>query len=209
MRSNYIRARSALDRVIAAVLLLLLSPVIGLVALTIRLKMGAPVLFRQQRIGRNGVRFHILKFRTMVPDAESLGGGYFPDQLNLVPRLGQFLRKSSLDELPQLVNILRGEMSFVGPRPALVNQYERYTQEQARRVLVPQGITGLAQVVYRNDAPWSRRILVDLEYVQRVGPLIDMWVLVRTVARVLRSDGVRSGQTSREVDDLSGRGDLK
>jgi lipopolysaccharide/colanic/teichoic acid biosynthesis glycosyltransferase len=185
-------------------MLILASPILLFVAAIVLLKMGRPIFFRQTRVGHLGVPFQILKFRTMVSNAESLGGGYMPPELNLVPPLGAFLRKSSLDELPQLLNIARGEMSFVGPRPALVEQYERYTTEQARRTTVPQGVTGLAQVRFRNNAPWSVRILSDLEYVETVSPIVDIQIMLATVKRVIRSDGVIQDQVRSDVDDLSG-----
>jgi lipopolysaccharide/colanic/teichoic acid biosynthesis glycosyltransferase len=202
-REGYLRLRSAVDRFIAAVLLVIASPVMLVVAVCILIRMGRPVLFRQPRLGQGGRVFEIIKFRTMVPNAEAIGGGYFPTELNLVPPLGRFLRKSSLDELPQLVNILRGDMAFIGPRPALVAHGARYTPEQAGRLAVPQGITGLAQVVYRNDAPWSKRIELDLRYVRKLGPGLDVMILIRTIARVLGSHGVVEGQTAADVDDLA------
>src|SRR5690606_20726501 len=146
----------------------------------IRIRMGSPVMFHQQRIGRYGRVFRIHKFRTMINDAERLGGGEMPDALNLIPPLGAFLRRSSLDELPQLWNILKGDIAIVGPRPALVSHFSRYTPRQRRRVEVPQGLTGLAQVRYRNDAPWSVRIESDLEYIDRLGPLLDLELILRT-----------------------------
>lgn len=203
MRRRYLRVRSVADRVLAALLLIPALPVMAVVALVIVATMGRPVLFRQQRVGQGGRVFDILKFRTMVRDAERIGGGYFPGSLDLVPPAGRFLRRSSLDELPQLLNIVRGDMAFVGPRPALVSQYERYTPEQARRVAVPQGITGLAQVVYRNDAPWSKRIELDVHYVDNVGPRLDAQILALTVRRLVSASGVVEGQTAADVDDLA------
>ncbi|WP_348788960.1 sugar transferase [Leifsonia sp. NPDC080035] len=203
MNRRYVRARSVADRVVAAVLLVPALPVMAVIALTIAVRMGRPVLFRQQRIGMGGRSFEILKFRTMVPDAERIGGGYFPDGLDLVPPLGRFLRRSSLDELPQLLNVVRGDMAFIGPRPALVSQFARYTPEQKRRVSVPQGITGLAQVVYRNDAPWSKRIELDVHYAEHIGLRMDARVLALTVRGLLTASGVVEGQTAADVDDLA------
>jgi len=198
----YLTVRSVIDRVIASIALILLSPLIGFVALAVRIRMGSPVLFRQERVGQGGRRFAILKFRTMIVGAEAKGGGYMPPELNLVPPLGAFLRKYSLDELPQLVNIVRGDIAIVGPRPALPSQFQRYTPTQAQRVGVPQGLTGLAQVRHRNNAPWSVRISTDLEYIEQIGPMLDLKILVVTVGRVLRASGVRADQTVAEVDDL-------
>lgn len=202
MREGYVEARRVTDCIVSTVALVASAPISLGIALAIRSKMGAPVLFRQDRVGLNGRRFVIYKFRTMVSNAEKIGNGYFPSELDLVPPLGAFLRKTSLDEIPQLFNILRGEMSFVGPRPALVDQYTRYTSHQRRRVLVPQGITGLAQVRFRNSVPWSVRICTDLEYVNNIGLRMDLKILLATISSVLSSKGVVVGQSAVEVDDL-------
>ncbi|QAV70549.1 sugar transferase [Salinibacterium sp. UTAS2018] len=203
MSQRYLLIRAASDRVFAAILLVLSSPVLLLIAITIRAKMGTPIMFRQTRVGRFGKKFEIVKFRTMIVGAEVKGGGYMPPELNLVPPLGQFLRTTSLDELPQLLNIFAGDMAFVGPRPALVEQYERYSAAQKRRLEVPQGVTGLAQVRFRNSAPWSKRIEADVEYVQSVSPGLDIRILLKTVGRVMRAEGVLLNQTRQDVDDLS------
>lgn len=152
-------------------------------------------------MGHRG-QFMILKFRTMVRDAEKIGDGFMAKQLNLITPFGTFLRVSSLDEIPQLVNVLRGDMSFVGPRPALPEHVAKYTPRQRHRLRVPQGITGLAQVRYRNEAPWSKRIESDIEYVESLGPIVDMKILCMTVLAVLAASGVRDDQTADEVDDL-------
>lgn len=201
-QSSYLKVRGVADRLLALTSFVILLPVFGVVAALIRMKMGSHVFFRQTRVGQHGEEFEILKFRTMVPNAEQLGAGYMPDELNLVPPLGKFLRSTSLDEIPQLINIIRGEMSFVGPRPALPDQYHRYSPEQAGRITVPQGITGLAQIRYRNNATWSVRIESDLEYVAKLGPRLDFMILFRTLERVVRSDGVKHNQAASEVDDL-------
>ncbi len=206
-KGRYLAFRSILDRLTAAILLIVLSPVFAAVSLAVIISMGKPVLFRQKRVGQHGRVFVILKFRTMIANAEQLGGGAMPPELNLIPPLGRFLRRTSLDEIPQLVNILRGDMAFIGPRPALVDQYLRYTPEQAGRVLVPQGVTGLAQVRYRNNAPWSLRIKTDLEYVHSLSPAFDCRILLSTVVNVLRSEGVRWDQKLEEIDDLPARRD--
>lgn len=201
-RSTYLRLRGVTDRVVAAIALILLSPVLLGIGIAIRTSMGSPVLFRQQRVGQDGRRFEILKFRTMIPDAEAQGGGYMPKHLNLIPPVGSFLRRTSLDELPQLVNILRGDISIVGPRPALPSQFERYTPRQAERVSVPQGLTGLAQIRHRNEAPWSVRIETDLEYVATLDAREDLRIILLTLKRVWRGSGVRTDQTPADVDDL-------
>ncbi len=200
--NSYLSIRMIADRFTAGLMLVLLCPLFAIVSLLILCRMGRPLLFRQKRIGQFGATFEIIKFRTMVEGAETIGAGYMAPELDLIPPLGRFLRASSLDELPQLINILRGEMSFVGPRPALPQQYARYSPKQARRVLVPQGITGLAQVTYRNEATWSQRIEKDLEYIESIGFVTDMKLLLSTVNKVLRSEGVVSHQTAADVDDL-------
>lgn len=200
--SRYLACRSVLDRIASGLLLLLFCPLLAIIAVAILVRMGRPVLFRQARVGQFGQVFSILKFRTMVVDAERLGGGYMHPDLNLVPALGRFLRKSSLDELPQLLNILKGDMAFVGPRPALPSQYSRYTPAQTERVLVPQGITGLAQIKYRNSAPWSVRILTDIDYARSVGPGLDCRILLATLRKVVLAEGIHLDQMPEAVDDL-------
>lgn len=201
-KSKYLSIRSFTDRLFAAVLLMLLSPVFIFITIMILLGMGAPVLFTQVRVGFEGKLFTIYKFRTMVSNAESLGKGYMPPELNLVPPLGRFLRKTSLDEIPQLINVIRGEMSFIGPRPALANQVERYTTEQRKRLDVLPGISGLAQVRFRNDAPWSVRIQSDVEYVETVGFATDFNIWIRTLMKVFKQQGVIIDQSVDDVDDL-------
>jgi lipopolysaccharide/colanic/teichoic acid biosynthesis glycosyltransferase len=200
VRPTYLGARYVLDRVFATVLLVVISPLLAVIAVLVWVTSGRPVLFLQDRVGRHGEVFSILKFRTMVADAEHIGGGYTPEGANLVTPIGRLLRASSLDELPQLVNIVRGEMALIGPRPSLVDQYRRYTTFQLRRTEVLPGITGLAQVTYRDDAPWSKRIELDVDYIDRAGPALDAAILLRTIRRVV--SGARSDQTPGEVDDL-------
>ena len=200
--TSYLRTRYLVDRLLAAIVLVVTAPVMLVIALLVRVANGRPVMFRQERVGRHGETFSIIKFRTMVVGAEHIGAGYTPTGANLITPLGQRLRKSSLDELPQLINIVRGEMALIGPRPSLVGQYERYTDFQRRRLEVLPGITGLAQVTYRDDAPWSKRIELDVEYVDRAGPMLDLTIMIRTVKRVFSGSGVRSDVTRGQVDDL-------
>lgn len=201
--SGYLRLRGVVDRFLAAVGVVALSPVMIAIAIAVRSRMGSPVLFSQQRVGQHGRFFSIYKFRTMVHDAERRGGGYMPAELNLIPPLGTFLRRTSLDELPQLFNILKGDIAIVGPRPALPSQYARYTTRQAGRVRVPQGLTGLAQVLHRNEAPWSVRIETDLRYIDAIGFTTDLRILGATFARVFRGTGIRTDQSALDVDDLA------
>lgn len=206
-RKAYLAKRARLDKAVAGLMLVALSPVFALIAILIAVRMGKPILFLQKRVGQSGKLFTMLKFRTLINNAEQIGGGSIPAELNLVPPLGEKLRLFSLDELPQLVNIFRGEMSFVGPRPALPEHYTQYTREQSRRVLVPQGLTGLAQIAYRAEAPWSLRIEKDLEYVSNVGLWLDLKILIATPFKVLRGEGVVERLTPEETDDFGTKED--
>ena len=181
-------AKPALDRAAAAAALVVLSPVTGGVALVVARKLGRPVLFRQTRPGLHGAPFEMVKFRTMT-DARDASGALLPDAERLTP-FGRFLRSSSLDELPELWNVLRGEMSLVGPRPLLMRYLDRFTPEQARRHDVRPGITGLAQVSGRNAISWDDKFGLDVQYVERCSPRLDAWILWTTVVRVLRRDGI-------------------
>ncbi len=188
------------DLLIAALALVLLSPLMLVVALLILLRMGPPILFRQVRPGWHERPFTVLKFRTMHParNEEEL---LLPDGERLTP-LGRTLRRFSFDELPQLWNVLRGDMSLVGPRPLLTEYLERYTPEQRRRHEVRPGITGWAQVHGRQDIPFSKRLEHDVWYVDHRSLALDMKILFLTFARVFGGGGIHSGQDVVEVDDL-------
>lgn len=177
-------AKRALDLAIALPALVILSPVMLAVALAVRIALGPGVLFRQVRPGLGGAPFTILKFRTM-----RAGDG--PDAERLTP-LGRLLRATSLDELPELVNVLRGEMSLVGPRPLLMEYLPLYTSRQARRHEVLPGVTGWAQVNGRNAAGWDERLALDVWYVEHRGLGLDLRILARTFAAVLRREGVNA-----------------
>lgn len=180
------------DRTAAAAGLVVLAPVLGVVAGLVRVKLGRPVLFRQTRPGLHGAPFTLVKFRTMT-DARDADGRLLSDAERLPP-FGRFLRASSLDELPELWNVLRGEMSLVGPRPLLMRYLDRYTPEQARRHEVRPGITGLAQVSGRNALSWDEKFALDAEYVDRVSLRLDLWILWQTLAKVVRREGISAGQ---------------
>lgn len=180
--------KAVLDRTAAAAGLLLLSPVLGAVALAIRARMGSPVLFVQERPGLRGRPFRVVKFRTMRHALDS-SGRPLPDAERLT-RLGRFLRASSLDELPQLWNVLRGELSLVGPRPLLMQYLPRYTPEQARRHDVLPGITGWAQVNGRNALTWEEKFALDVWYVDHWSLALDLRILALTAARVVRRHGI-------------------
>ena len=171
------------DVVFACVFLFLLSPVLLLTALLVRIKLGSPVIFRQARGGLYGREFMILKFRTMT-DKRDGEGNLLPDSERLT-RFGRFLRRTSLDELPQLVNIFRGEMSFVGPRPQLAEFLPHYTEDEMLRHTVRPGLTGLAQVKGRNSLPWKRRFEFDVEYAKNVSFFLDLKIVFLTFATLL------------------------
>ena len=171
----------ALDVAIAGTGLVVASPLLAAAALAIVLEDGGPVLYRQTRVGKEGGDFELLKLRTMVAGAEQQGAGYAVDRGDpRITRVGRLLRKSSVDELPQLWNVLRGDMSIVGPRPTLRYQVERYTPRQRRRLDVKPGLTGWAQVQGRAALPWAERIELDVWYVEHRSPLVDLKILVRT-----------------------------
>lgn len=182
--------KRAVDLAVSVPLLVLLSPVMAGIALWVRRDSPGPALFRQERIGHAGRPFTLLKFRSMVVGAQQMGAGLrVTSGDDRITRSGRILRRLSLDELPQLVNIARGDMSLVGPRPTVASQVERYTPEQRRRLLARPGVTGLAQVRGRNSIPWSRRIEYDIEYVDTWSIRRDLAILARTVLVVLgRSD---------------------
>ncbi len=171
----------AADVAIAGSALLLASPVLAIAALAVKLEDGGPVLYRQTRVGRNGVDFELLKLRTMVVGAETLGAGFSVDRGDpRITRVGRLLRKLSLDELPQLWNVVRGEMSVIGPRPTLRYQVEQYDERQRHRLDVKPGITGWAQVNGRAELPWADRIELDVWYVEHRSPRLDLRILART-----------------------------
>ena len=168
------------DVAIAGTALVLASPILGLAALAVKLS-GGPVLYRQTRVGKDGVDFELLKLRTMVVGAETLGAGFAVDKGDArITRAGRLLRRLSLDELPQLWNVVLGDMSVIGPRPTLRYQVEKYTQRQRRRLEVKPGITGWAQIHGRAALPWPERIELDVWYVEHRSPWIDLKILGKT-----------------------------
>ena len=170
-----------LDVVAAAAGLTIASPLLAVSAIAIKLEDGGSVLFRQTRVGRDGEDFELLKLRTMVVGAESKGAGYAVDRGDSrITRVGRILRKTSVDELPQLWNIVRGEMSLIGPRPTLRYQVEKYTTRQRKRLDVRPGLTGWAQIHGRATLPWDDRIELDVWYVEHRSPLVDLKILLRT-----------------------------
>lgn len=197
--------KRAIDLVVGAVLLVLTLPLQLVVASLVRIRLGPPVLFRQPRPGKDEAVFELVKFRTML--APDPARGLITDGQRLT-RFGSFLRSTSLDELPTLWNVVRGDMSLVGPRPLLIQYLDRYSPEQRRRHEVRPGITGLAQVSGRNAITWDEKFGKDLEYVDQFSVWLDFEIMLRTVVKVLRREGIcgAEGVTMREfMGNAAGR----
>jgi len=190
------------DRLVAAVLLLLLLPVFAVIALLIKLDTRGPVLFTQDRVGKDESVFRICKFRSMIVNAITMGHGVSVLENDFrVTRVGKHLRNWSLDELPQLINILKGEMSFVGPRPTLQYQVDQYTPFQRKRLKMRPGVTGLAQINGRKGIPWEKRIEYDVDYVENWSLWLDLKIILRTVGVTLwRRKGLHCGDNVKEFD---------
>jgi len=184
----------AADLAIAGGTLLVASPLLALAAIAVKLEDGGPVLYRQTRVGKDGADFELLKLRTMVVGAETMGAGLAVDRGDpRITRSGRLLRKLSLDELPQLWNVVRGEMSVIGPRPTLRYQVEQYDERQRERLDVKPGITGWAQINGRAALPWADRIELDVWYVEHRSPRLDLRILARTPRALFR--GTYKGET--------------
>jgi lipopolysaccharide/colanic/teichoic acid biosynthesis glycosyltransferase len=187
----YARVKRAMDMAIALAAMVVTAPLLAVIAIAIRLEDRGPAILRQSRVGLDGEDFELLKFRTMVADAHRIGAGWLvADRDPRITRVGRVLRKWSLDELPQMFNVLRGDMSIVGPRPTLRYQVDQYTPFQRRRLAVRPGITGWAQVNGRNALPWKARIELDVWYVDHLGLVTDLRILLRTIPLVVRPAGV-------------------
>lgn len=182
------------DFLCALAAILVLSPVMAVTALLVRIKLGAPVLFKQERPGKDGKIFRLYKFRSMTSAVDD-SGRLLPDEIRLTP-FGRKLRASSLDELPELFNILRGDMSVVGPRPLMVRYLPRYNAHQARRHEVRPGFTGLAQVHGRNAISWEEKFDWDIKYVDHITFLGDWRIILGTVRTVLRREGISSASSA-------------
>ena len=183
--------KRALDLLGTAGLLVVLFPLVLAVAAAIKLDSAGPVFYRQERVGRFGRPFRLWKFRSMVVGAETKGAGILVEAGDgRITKVGRFLRKLSLDELPQLFNVLAGEMSLIGPRPGLAYQVEKYDDRQKRRLLLRPGITGWAQIHGRNAIDWERRIELDVQYLERLSLRTDLYVLARTLPVILKGEGM-------------------
>jgi lipopolysaccharide/colanic/teichoic acid biosynthesis glycosyltransferase len=188
--------RRLVDILLSAAGLCCAAPVIALAALAIRLESPGPVIYRQRRVGLHGREFDVLKLRTMVDGAEHIGAGFAVDRGDKrITRVGALLRRTSLDELPNLLNVLRGEMSLIGPRPTLPHQVAAYDERQRGRLEIRPGITGWAQVNGRTSLPWPERIELDLHYIEHRSIALDIEILRRTVGVLLGGDGLYKGET--------------
>jgi lipopolysaccharide/colanic/teichoic acid biosynthesis glycosyltransferase len=199
--------KRALDILIAATAAVVCAPLLAAIALAIRFEDRGPALLRQRRVGLGGEDFELLKFRTMVADAHRIGAGWLIAEHDpRITRVGRVLRRWSLDELPQMFNVLRGEMSIVGPRPTLRYQVDQYSAFQRRRLEVPPGITGWAQIRGRNGLTWAERIELDVWYVDHASLWLDLLILLRTVPLLLTPTGVYNDARADwgETADLQG-----
>lgn len=188
--------RRAFDLAVAGVALALSGPLLAVAMVAIRLETPGPALYRQRRVGRDGRPFDVLKLRTMVSGAERLGSGLAVSEGDTrITRVGRLLRRASVDELPNLVNVLRGEMAIVGPRPTVPVQVDQYTERQRGRLAVKPGITGWAQVHGRTELPWDERIELDLWYVEHRSWRLDLAILWRTLQMVVGGRGLYRGET--------------
>ncbi|WML59299.1 sugar transferase [Neobacillus sp. PS2-9] len=200
-----------MDVLISLLLFVLFAPILFIVAILVKYKLGSPILFRQQRPGLNGRPFFLYKFRTMT-DWKDSRGVLLPDEKRLTS-FGSFLRRFSLDELPQLMNVLKGDLSLVGPRPLLMEYLPLYTEEQAKRHLVRPGITGWAQVHGRNAITWEEKFKLDVWYVNHQTLVLDIKILFLTVKKVIRSEGISEDNhvtvarfTGTQTNDKEGHG---
>jgi len=190
------RGKRALDLAVAGSALLVTAPVLALAAVAIRVETPGHPLYRQQRVGLDGHAFEVYKLRTMITGAEHLGAGLAVDEGDArITRVGAILRRTSVDELPNLVNVVRGEMSLVGPRPTVQVQVDRYTERQRGRLAVRPGITGWAQVQGRASLPWHERIELDLHYVEHASLAFDLRILGLTARMILTGHGLYRGET--------------
>jgi len=188
--------RRAVDLVVAALALVAVSPVLALAMLAIRLESPGHPIYRQRRVGKDGDEFDMLKLRTMVSGAERMGAGLAVNEGDTrITRVGRFLRRFSLDELPNLVNILRGEMSIIGPRPTIQVQVAQYTDRQRGRLAIRPGLTGWAQIHGRTSLPWTERIELDLWYIEHRSWRLDLKIVWKTITMLITGRGLYKGAT--------------
>ena len=189
-----------LDFILSLIALIILSPILLIVAILVRIKLGSPIIFKQQRPGKNGKIFTLYKFRTMT-DNKDENGNLLPDSERLT-KFGKLLRSTSLDELPELINILKGDMAIVGPRPLLVKYLPYYTKEEKHRHDVRPGLTGLAQICGRNNLDWNERFEMDLKYVNSVSFKEDLIIIFKTISSVLKHNDIEVPRESHDLDAI-------
>ncbi|MCT4593951.1 MAG: sugar transferase [Anaeromicrobium sp.] len=182
--------KNLFDKIMSLIILLILSPVLIVIGVLIKLDSKGPVFFIQERVGLNEKLFNVYKFRTMVTNAYEISGYYTEENDPRITKIGKLLRKTSLDELPQLINILKGDMSIIGPRPTLEYQVKEYNDFQRQRLKMKPGVTGWAQVNGRNSISWPNRIEYDVEYVNNYSFMFDIKILLKTIRVVLKRDGI-------------------
>ena len=195
-----------LDFILSLIALIILSPILLVIAILVRIKLGSPVIFKQERPGLNEKIFTLYKFRTMT-DKKDKEGNLLPDSERLT-RFGKMLRSTSLDELPELINILKGDMSIVGPRPLLVEYLELYNEEQKHRHDVRPGLTGFAQVSGRNAISWEEKFNKDIEYINNITFIGDCKIILKTAINVIKKDGI-SSETSATMEEFIGNEAVK
>ncbi|MDO4378765.1 MAG: sugar transferase [Erysipelotrichia bacterium] len=199
----YKYVKRILDIISSLLAIIILSPLLAVTSVLVKTKLGSPVLFRQERPGKDEKIFTLMKFRTMTDERDE-NGELLPDEVRLT-KFGKFLRSTSIDELPELFNILKGDMSVIGPRPLLVKYLPRYNEHQHRRHEVKPGLSGWAQVNGRNAISWEEKFDFDVEYVDNYSLLMDIKILFMTVANVLKRDGI-SSETSATMEEFMGNG---
>lgn len=199
MYAKYIKR--ILDFVLSLLALIVLSPIMLVIYILVIIKLGRPAIFKQQRPGKNEKIFTLYKFRTMTDEKDS-EGNLLPDEVRLT-KFGKFLRSTSLDELPELINIIKGDMAIVGPRPLLVEYLDYYTEEEKHRHDVRPGLTGLAQVNGRNSITWEQKFKQDIEYVNNITSIKDFKIILKTVAKVFKKEGIsQQGEATMERFDI-------
>lgn len=191
MKKIEIFLKDVFDKLFSLILLIILLPIFVIISILIKLDSKGPVFFIQERVGKDGKTFKLIKFRTMIVGAEEKTKGTYIDEKNpYITKVGKFLRRWSLDELPELINVLKGEMSLVGPRPTLKYQVEKYNEFQKKRLLVKPGITGWAQVNGRNRISWEERIKLDIWYIENWSLILDLKILFKTVFEIFKKENV-------------------